>query len=210
MSASSLVDSPPTLLTAGKTCPCCERPLALSAFNSDRSGKDGLACWCRDCQKDNCFQRYYRNQEQRKETARNRHANNTKRINEASRTRYQRDKVKPGYGEKRKRYAKTYKHLHADRVRAYYRMKTYGVSPEVFLEMFTRQNGRCAICLDPISDAPNLTSEERCHIDHDHETGAVRGLLCNRCNRGLGQFKDDLTRLKGAVAYLTSHMRQQS
>jgi Recombination endonuclease VII len=60
------------------------------------------------------------------------------------------------------------------------------------------QNHKCAICRDPIA-----FEGQRCHIDHDHDTGILRGLLCGRCNRGLGHFQDDVERLERAVAYIT-------
>ena len=68
----------------------------------------------------------------------------------------------------------------------------YGLSEKEFAEMRDSQKGRCAIC----------QSEDRLVIDHDHDTGAVRGLLCHGCNVGLGFFRDDPSRLEGAIAYL--------
>lgn len=65
-------------------------------------------------------------------------------------------------------------------------------------EMRERQRGRCAICGTPEEDSP----KKRLHVDHDHGSNIVRGLLCGLCNTGLGQFKDDPARLYAAIEYL--------
>lgn len=73
------------------------------------------------------------------------------------------------------------------------RFVRYGITPEMFQNMVNEQNNECLICrLDMVK--PN--------VDHNHETGKVRGLLCDKCNRALGIFKDDLEILKSAVKYL--------
>ena len=71
----------------------------------------------------------------------------------------------------------------------------YGISPEQYLELHNKQNGKCAIC------GTELESDYL-HIDHDYETGDVRGLLCGNCNKGLGMFKDNIEYLKRAIQYL--------
>ena len=60
----------------------------------------------------------------------------------------------------------------------------------------SEQDGVCAICLKPCQTGQRLS------VDHDHVTGAVRGLLCRRCNSGLGHFQDSLDLLKKALMYL--------
>lgn len=61
------------------------------------------------------------------------------------------------------------------------------------------QDGRCAIC--GATDARRRKSD-RLNVDHDHATGAFRGLLCDPCNNGLGRFDDDPDRLRKAADYL--------
>ena len=58
--------------------------------------------------------------------------------------------------------------------------------------MLERQAGLCPICRRGLGDKP--------HVDHDHETGEVRGLLCFTCNVGLGNFSDDVERLQRALS----------
>jgi hypothetical protein len=74
---------------------------------------------------------------------------------------------------------------------------SYGLTLEELDAMWQAQSGRCAIC-----GVPERTTR-RLAIDHDHTTGAVRGLLCQRCNMALGMFEDDPDRLTAAAAYLS-------
>jgi hypothetical protein len=78
-------------------------------------------------------------------------------------------------------------------------LKKYGLTLEVYEELLASQGGRCAICG---TDKPGHTVGRMFDVDHDHETSKVRGLLCQHCNMGLGQFGDDLDRLREAVKYL--------
>jgi hypothetical protein len=75
----------------------------------------------------------------------------------------------------------------------------YGSSIENYKEMEVAQKGRCAICGDPPTKKFKFS---RFDLDHDHITKKVRGLLCNPCNMGLGNFKDSAERLEKAVIYL--------
>lgn len=75
--------------------------------------------------------------------------------------------------------------------------KWYGLTLERYDEMVAEQNGGCAICHDPPDG-----KHQYFHVDHNHETGVVRGLLCSRCNTALGLFKSDVTRMEAAIRYL--------
>lgn len=78
--------------------------------------------------------------------------------------------------------------------------KKYGLSLEEYQELFDRQGGRCAIC----REGPDGAGRKYGHlnVDHDHDTGLVRGLLCSRCNTALGLLRDDLEIVYAAEAYL--------
>lgn len=77
------------------------------------------------------------------------------------------------------------------------RLAATGVTRQQFAEMLAAQSGRCAICK---TDVPNGRGDW--HVDHDHATGRVRGLLCHKCNVGLGHFNDSEELLVQAIAYL--------
>jgi hypothetical protein len=75
----------------------------------------------------------------------------------------------------------------------YDRMRNYGISTEEYSALLVRQDGACSICLDRLVKP---------HVDHNHRTGEVRGLLCNECNLGIGKLGDDEVKVARAVLYL--------
>lgn len=65
-----------------------------------------------------------------------------------------------------------------------YRLKTYGITPEQYATLWNKQGEACAICRTSVNG-----SGRAWHVDHDHDTGYVRGILCHRCNVSLGRSK---------------------
>lgn len=80
--------------------------------------------------------------------------------------------------------------------RRYQLKRKYGITPEQYDALLAEQSGGCAICGRPPRRDISL------HVDHEHGTGRIRGLLCFRCNNALGDFGDDHDRLGAALAYL--------
>jgi deoxycytidylate deaminase len=76
----------------------------------------------------------------------------------------------------------------------------YGISNEQYNTILADQNDVCAICKKPESEKRKYLS-----VDHDHKSGIIRGLLCAKCNRGLGLFKDSRESVIRAISYLASH-----
>jgi len=74
--------------------------------------------------------------------------------------------------------------------------KRYGIDINIYNQMLEKQNGGCAICGGQTTNGRNL------YIDHDHKSGVIRGLLCNRCNSGIGLLNDDVEIIKRALLYL--------
>lgn len=85
----------------------------------------------------------------------------------------------------------------------------YGISEQDYERLLVEQGGRCAICRT--DNPPSWKGRKRAtwHIDHDHATGVVRGLLCFNCNSGLGHFKDSDARLIAAADYLRRTTRRR-
>jgi len=103
-------------------------------------------------------------------------------------------------------YARVYYGQHREKIskyqRAYHRKRKYGLSAQACEELLRRQDGLCAIC--------GLALGESFHVDHDHSCcrgvgscgQCIRGLLCMRCNPGLGAFNDNPDLLMKAAEYL--------
>ena len=77
-------------------------------------------------------------------------------------------------------------------------MKKFGIKHDYYEKLSEEQNHVCAIC-----GGKENSYKKFLHIDHNHETGEIRGLLCRNCNNGLGCFKDNKDYLKQAIEYLS-------
>ncbi len=117
-----------------------------------------------------------------------------------NRENYKRWAARPGNKERARKRAKDW--LAANRERAkeqdYQRHteRKFGISRAEYDALLEAQGGVCAICKQP------SVTGKRLHVDHDHKTEIVRGILCHHCNSGLGQFFDSVERLNDAAAYL--------
>jgi nitrate/TMAO reductase-like tetraheme cytochrome c subunit len=81
------------------------------------------------------------------------------------------------------------------------RQREHGMSLEEYNDLLNEQKYLCAICG---TDLTQLDTRE-VHLDHNHETGKIRGILCGHCNLGIGHFSDDISRLQSAIDYLQEH-----
>lgn len=100
----------------------------------------------------------------------------------------------------RARNRKRYESERDTRSNSHYKRK-YGITVDTYKEMLAEQSGVCAICHKPES-ACSKGNILPLAVDHCHKTGKVRGLLCNRCNRVLALFDDDIEIMKSAIDYL--------
>lgn len=130
-----------------------------------------------------------RSREERRATRRDWYHRNREAIRERRRVR----EATPEWKEANLARNRAWREKNKERVRAYSRTALYGLKPEQYESLVARQGGCCAIC----------RRAARLQVDHDHDNGLVRGLLCTSCNRGLGYFHDDPAFLIAAVAYLS-------
>lgn len=170
-----------------KKCQVCKRNLHLGSFGKNRCAPDGLNYRCKEC------------------VAAWR-INNKDKVAEQRRKAYQRDRLKVITRSKewreqnRERYRQWQAKHRVDNADAYRekRLKAeYGISINDFDGMWWLQQGRCACCLTILTKTSGGA-----HVDHDHLTGTVRGLLCSSCNCGLGRFRDSFLNLLNAARYV--------
>lgn len=104
------------------------------------------------------------------------------------------NKFNPEFQRKRKIREERYK----PSWRRYHLKKNYGITPDEWNDMLIQQDGRCAICSRDFSEI----NKKHIHVDHNHMTGAIRQMLCHKCNQGIGSFNEDVSLLRAAVQYI--------
>lgn len=106
--------------------------------------------------------------------------------------------------ERHRAYVAAYGRRESDVLKDKQYRRYYGLTLAEYQAMADKQGHRCALCNEPES----MTMKGKLKalsVDHDHETGAVRALLCSRCNRALGFFRDDPDAMEAAAVYVRAH-----
>ena len=160
-----------------KRCKRCGETKPLEQFYKNKTGKDGLRPECKACsgaQK----KAWYR---------KNREAVIAKVI---AWQRANQDR----YNARMREYRKT----HPEAARADHLRRKFDLTLDEYEQMLEQQGGGCAICEDPPNEKISL------HIDHDHGTGEIRGLLCVRCNNAIALLRESPDILRRAIRYVSS------
>lgn len=151
-----------------KYCPCCASNKEPDQFGKNRSTRDGLAGYCRECSKRKQREWYASNTEKARSLSRawKSKPESKVKMNKRQRERYEEDAEHRTAVLDRNVWSKMY--------------SRYGVTRDRYEQMLEKQNGVCAICKE------ECKTRQRLVVDHDHATGQVRGLLCKSCNFHLG------------------------
>ena len=163
-----------------KQCRKCGVVKALDDFYRSAGMRDGHRHDCKACNLQAKHARYMADPEPTKARVKRWQQANPERLNAYRRSRRLEPEVKR-------------------RERAGHLMRKYGLTLEQYDGMLEAQGGGCAICSRPARDDSSL------HVDHDHATGAIRGLLCFSCNNALADFQEDRGMLRNAIGYLMAH-----
>lgn len=83
--------------------------------------------------------------------------------------------------------------------------RRYGITSKQYDDLLEEQKGLCAICSQPPQGLHSSGKNKVLHVDHNHETGKVRALLCDKCNRGIGFFNEDPNLLIKASEYINAY-----
>lgn len=162
-----------------KTCSTCEGTFAVSEFTVDRQRKDGFRPQCKKCSRSRPKTHdpeYYR------EKARRYRLENPEKVKEFQ-----------------KLWRISNPEVYKESARRTHLRTTFNISLEEYNELFEKQGKACAICK---GTSPQDSMGRSFCVDHNHITGEIRGILCFRCNKALGWFRDDERLLEKALSYL--------
>ncbi|WP_399495315.1 endonuclease VII domain-containing protein [Streptomyces sp. P9(2023)] len=174
-----------------KRCSRCGETKPREAFASNRAMRDGLQCYCRPCAAD-----YH----QQRQKAKGKNVRPRVEAPGGHKCCRRCGEIKPHSEWDRNKTASDglstrCKACRAIEGRAGHLKRSYGITEAERDEMIKEQVGVCCICLAAPAE----------HVDHCHETGRVRGVLCFSCNAALGQFKDRPDAMRRAAAYVEGH-----
>lgn len=178
-----------------KTCYSCGELKLFKEFGKNKSKKDGLCTECKVCAVKNSTRA------RKKVTEIHGIDELRRRRSKEARDYYAKYKHLPDFVKKRRSSPENHRKTHLK--------KMYNMSLDDYEKMLLECHGVCSICKKPETSKPTVLKSTKLTrllvVDHNHETGKIRGLLCDKCNRGLGYFKENIINLKEAIKYLKKH-----
>lgn len=167
-----------------KKCKKCLIDKKLDSFKKKKGGKLGVDSRCKECESTHRKSKEYRGRENKRKAFR--------KENEL------------GYNEKIKNGLKKYKSDNKEKValvqKNWFLKKLYGIDISEFDKMYNEQNGCCAIC-----EKHQSLLSKGLSVDHDHETGKIRKLLCGNCNTAIGLLDENILMFNKCIDYLIKH-----
>jgi hypothetical protein len=187
-------------MAASKLCPSCGETRASSDFGCNRSRGDGLSFYCLECNRARSNEHYRKRRKAQGKTVRD-----LSWVPDGFRWCPSCEKASAHEDFDRSSYTASglsswCKQCKSAASRDAYFYRKYKLKQRELIELRRAQQDRCAICEDPQPQ----------HLDHDHSTGRIRRLLCQRCNQGLGLFRDDPYLLHVAALYVKGHHEMQA
>lgn len=114
------------------------------------------------------------------------------------------DRWRENHPDGRKELTRRFESRHPHRKASYALLNKYGLTMRDKENILAAQGGRCANPGCRATDPGKAGFRKGWHIDHDHKTEAVRGVLCQRCNNALGLLRDDINKIRGFIEYLSA------
>jgi hypothetical protein len=175
-----------------KKCVSCKEFLPYTSFSNNRKRKDGKSNECRSCANKRIKKWTEENYDRKVEYMKKwNKQDKSKEMRRLSRIKWNRENVEK-MTECRRNWVLNNPRKDRNRRLVY----STGITLEKYEEMSKNQNGVCAICGHISEDGRQLC------VDHCHKTKQIRGLLCTKCNTGLGLFRDDIELFEKAINYL--------
>lgn len=163
-----------------KKCTNCKQEKKSAEFNVDKSTKDGRTCWCRLCWKS--FNKTYRfkNRDKMNKNRKEWGINNRPKVN-ANVRKYRTKHI--AYDKQRKE--------------SYWLKWKYGITVDQKSKMIFDQNGRCGCCGELFEN-----EAKKIAVDHCHDTGTIRKILCNKCNFAIGLIDESVEKAQKILEYI--------
>ena len=194
-----------------KTCNRCHITKDISQFYKDRTKKLGVSGICSECSKK--YSKNYRQQHQEEILKkavdwRLHHREEIKKTNTQYyaenylKLREYRKQYKLKNKEKVRAQELQYRQQHPEKIKEHDLLANHGITLKEYNILLSSQNNVCKICGKLETSKEKNKKVKSLAVDHDHKTGKIRGLLCGKCNKGIGLFQDSIEILTNAICYL--------